>query len=295
MVRPAPDLPRRLVYLGTPDVAVPPLKALHAAGFEIPLVVTRADKKRGRGSELTPSPVKAAATDLGLTVTTDVDAALDVDADLGVVVAFGRIIKPHVLDMLAMVNLHFSLLPRWRGAAPVERAILAGDAETGVCLMEVAEGLDEGGVYRRIETPIDPDETLGELRGRLVDLGSAQVVDALREGLGSPVPQDGEITYAEKIAKSEHQLDWSRPAHDVHATVRIGGAWTTAAGKRLKVHRAALTDRGDLAPGQVAGTVVGTGTTAVELVEVQPEGKPRRAARDWVNGAQLGPDDRLGR
>jgi methionyl-tRNA formyltransferase len=294
VVRPAPDRPRRLVYLGTPDVAVPPLRALHAAGFDIPLVVTRADKKRGRGGELSPSPVRAAAQQLAIPTTTDVDAALDVGAELGVVVAFGRIIKPHVLDALPMVNLHFSLLPRWRGAAPVERAILAGDPETGVCLMEVAEGLDEGGVYRRLATPIDPDETLDELRGRLVALGSTQLVDALRDGLGDPEPQEGDVTYAEKIAKAEHAIDWAGPASLVHATVRIGDAWTTVAGRRLKVHRTSILERGDLSPGQTDGTAVGTGTTAIELVEVQPEGKPRRAGRDWANGAQLGPDDRLG-
>ncbi len=295
MVRAAPDHPRRLVYLGTPDVAVPPLRALHAAGFEIALVVTRADKRRGRGGQLTPSPVKAAALDLGLPTTTDVDAALDVGADLGVVVAFGRIIKPHVLDELAMVNLHFSLLPRWRGAAPVERAILAGDDVTGVCLMEVADGLDEGGVYRSEATPIGPDDTLDELRGRLVDIGSNLLVDALQHGLGAPSPQEGEVTYADKIDRSEHQIAWSAPAMAVHATVRIGDAWTTLHGKRLKVHRTALVDRHDLDAGQVDGVVVGTGGGAVELVEVQPEGKPRRAAADWLNGAQLGPDDRLGR
>jgi methionyl-tRNA formyltransferase len=273
---------------------VPPLRALHAAGFDIALVVTRADKKRGRGSELSPSPVKAAAQALAIPTTTDVDAALEVGAELGVVVAFGRIIKPDVLDALPMVNLHFSLLPRWRGAAPVERAILAGDAETGVCLMEVAEGLDEGGVYRRLATRIDPDETLDELRGRLVELGSEMLVETLRDGLGEPMPQEGEVTYAEKIDKQEHAIDWSRPATFVHATVRIGDAWTTVAGKRLKVHRTSVLDRSDLSPGQTDGTAVGTGTTAVELVEVQPEGKPRRAGRDWTNGAQLGPDDRLG-
>ena len=129
MVRPAPEHPRRLVYLGTPEVAVPPLRALHTAGFDIALVVTRADKRRGRGSQLTPSPVKAAALDLGLPVTTDVDAVLEVGADLGVVVAFGRIIKPHVLDAVPTVNLHFSLLPEWRGAAPVERAIRAANSK----------------------------------------------------------------------------------------------------------------------------------------------------------------------
>lgn len=274
---------------------MPPLHALHAAGFEIALVVTRADKKRGRGGGLSPSPVKAAATSLGLPVTTDVDAVLEADADLGVVVAFGRIIKAHVLDALAMVNLHFSLLPRWRGAAPVERAILAGDVETGVCLMEVSEGLDEGGVYHRESTPIGPDETLDELRGRLVDMGASMVVDALRRGLGEPTPQEGEVTYADKIDKSEHEIDWTAPAVRVHGTVRIGNAWTTSRGRRLKVHRTRLGERSDLAPGQVDGVDVGTGEGSIELVEVQPEGKPRRAARDWSHGAQLGADDRLGR
>lgn len=295
MRRPAPDQPQRLAYLGTPDVAVPPLVALHAAGFEIPLVVSRADKKRGRGGALTPSPVKAAAIELGIPVTTDVDAALDVDADLGVVVAFGRIIKPHVLDALPMVNLHFSLLPRWRGAAPVERAILAGDTETGVCLMEVADGLDEGGVYRRVETAIGDDESLDELRGRLVELGSEMVVDALRGGLGEPTPQEGEPTYAEKIDKSELQIDWASPVDAIHGLVRVGGAWTTVRGKRLKVHRARATQRHGLEVGQLEDTFVGTGDGALELIEVQPEGKPRRTALDWANGAQLGPDDRLGR
>lgn len=295
MVRAAPDRARRLVYLGTPDVAVQPLRALHDAGFDVALVVTRADKKRGRGGGLTPSPVKSAAVELGIPVTTDVDAALEVGADLGVVVAFGRIIRPHVLDALPMVNLHFSLLPRWRGAAPVERAILAGDEETGVCVMEVADGLDEGAVYRRTSTPIGPDESLDELRGRLVAIGSELLVMALRDGLGDPVPQVGPVTYAEKIDKSENEIDWTEPARDVHARVRVGDAFTSAGSKRLKVHRTSVIDRDDLAPGQVDGTIVGTGAGAVELIDVQPEGKPRRAGRDWANGAQLGPDDRLGR
>src|SRR3954470_10866093 len=134
MTRPAPAHPHRLVYLGTPEMAVEPLRALPAPGCEIALVVTRADAKRGRGGALVASPVKQAALELGLPVTDRIDDVLDVGADLGVVVAYGRIIRPHVLDELAMVNIHFSLLPRWRGAAPVERAILAGDDVTGVCV-----------------------------------------------------------------------------------------------------------------------------------------------------------------
>ncbi|WP_195210614.1 methionyl-tRNA formyltransferase [Actinomarinicola tropica] len=295
MVAPPPERPRRLVYLGTPDVAVPPLRALHDAGFEIPLVVSRADKRRGRGSGLSPSPVKALATELGIPVTTDVDAALEVDAELGVVVAFGRIIKPHVLERLPMVNLHFSLLPEWRGAAPVERAILAGDERTGVCLMAVEEGLDTGGVYRREVVDIDPDETLDELRGRLVDIGADVLVAALGEGLGPPVPQEGEPTYAEKIRPEELEIDWTRPVRDVHAVVRLGGAWTTFRGRRLKVHRTARVPDGPaLAPGHIDGRHVGAGDGVLELVEVQPEGKARQAASAWVNGARPTPDDRLG-
>jgi methionyl-tRNA formyltransferase len=151
---PAPAHPRRLVYLGTPDFAVQPLRALVEAGFDVALVVSRADARRGRGGRTMPSPVKAAALELGLPVSDRVDDVLATGADLGVVVAFGRIIRPHVLAALPMVNIHFSLLPRWRGAAPVERAILAGDERTGVDLMVVEEGLDTGGIYDRAEVVI---------------------------------------------------------------------------------------------------------------------------------------------
>lgn len=297
VVVPAPDRPQRIAFLGTPEVAVPPLQALHDAGFDITLVVTRADKRRGRGSGLIPSPVKVRATELGIPVTTRVDDVVEAGADLGVVVAFGRIIKPHVLDRLAMVNLHFSLLPRWRGAAPLERAILAGDERTGVCLMAVEEGLDTGGVYRREEVSIDPDESLDELRGRLVDIGSRMLVDALRSGLGDPVPQEGEPTYADKIDPSELHLDWSRPQRELHATVRLGGAWTSFRDRRLKVHRVErVTDVAPaLAPGAIDGTLVGTGDGGVlRLVEVQPEGKGRLAASAWLNGARPAPGERLG-
>ncbi|MSZ87756.1 MAG: hypothetical protein F2585_00275, partial [Actinobacteria bacterium] len=151
--------PKRLAFMGTPDVAVPVLRALVSAGFEIALVVTRPDRRRGRGGELSPSPVKAAATELGLPVTDDLEAVLDAGVDLAVVVAYGRIIPMRILEQVPMVNLHFSLLPRWRGAAPVERALLAGDAVTGVCLMEVAEGLDTGAIYSRCETNIEDSDT----------------------------------------------------------------------------------------------------------------------------------------
>ncbi|MEY2443834.1 MAG: methionyl-tRNA formyltransferase, partial [Ilumatobacteraceae bacterium] len=161
MTRAAP--PRRLVFLGTPDMAVPPLRALVAAGFDVVLVVTRPDKRRGRGSQLMASPVKAAAIELGLPVSHTVDDVVGSAAELGVVVAFGQLIKPHVLDAVPMVNLHFSLLPRWRGAAPVERALLAGDQQTGVCLMQLEAGLDTGPVFRCEAVPIGASTTGAEL------------------------------------------------------------------------------------------------------------------------------------
>lgn len=281
----------RLAFLGTPDAAVPPLRALVAAGHEIEVVVTRADKRRGRGSSLVASPVKAAAQELGLAVTTDVDAVLGRGLDLGIVVAFGRIIKPHVLAELAMVNLHFSLLPRWRGAAPVERAVLAGDQETGVCLMEVADGLDEGGVHSLVRTPVAPDETVAELRGRLVQLGTGLLLDQLHEGLGEPAPQRGEVTYAAKITPDELHLDWTEPAALCHARVRVGRAWTELRGGRLQVTRSALAPPDDEALGEPGA--IGPGLTVtcgdrrrLRLLEVQPAGRNTMDATAWANGAR---------
>ena len=267
----------RLVYLGTPEAAVPPLRALVEAGHDVALVVSRPDKRRGRGGALLPSPVKAAATELGIPVTEQVDDVLDVGADLGVVVAFGRIIKPHVIEALPLVNIHFSLLPRWSGAAPVERAILAGDTQTGVCLMTIEEELDTGAVYDRAIVDIGPDETADELRARLVDVGTRLLVDNLHRGLGTPVPQEGELTYAAKIDPAELQIDWSRPAEEIHRLVRIGGAWTTFRGKRLKVHRTRIGDDG-----------------ALEILEVQPEGKGRQPYDAWRRGARLAPGEWFG-
>jgi methionyl-tRNA formyltransferase len=269
----------RLAFLGTPAVAVPSLEALVDAGHDVALAVTRPDARRGRGGARSPSPVKEAATRLGIPVTHDVDDVLELQppAELGVVVAFGRIIKPHVLARLPMVNLHFSLLPRWRGAAPVERAILAGDATTGVCVMDVEEGLDTGGIYRCVEVTVDGDETADTLRSRLAALGARLLVDALAEGLGSPTPQDGAAVYAAKVEPDELRIDWSRPADDIHRLVRVGGAWTTHRGRRLKVWRTTVDDDGELV-----------------LDVVQPEGKGRMAWQDWANGARWEPGETLG-
>ena len=279
--------PRSLVYLGTPAMSVPPLRALHAAGFDIRLVVTNPDTRRGRGSATAPSPVKAAATELGLPVSHDVDDVIGAGADLGVVVAFGRIIRPHVLAALPMVNLHFSLLPRWRGAAPVERAILAGDARTGIDLMVVEEGLDTGAVHARTELDIGPDETAEELRARLVEAGTDLLVTSLQAGLGEPTPQAGEPVYAHKLGADDLRIDWEAPAEQIHRQVRVGGAWTTLAGERFKVWRTSLTPSGD-------GVVHPTGTGPIELLEVQPAGKARMAASAWANGARWSDGDRLG-
>jgi methionyl-tRNA formyltransferase len=260
------------------------------------LVVSRPDRKRGRGGALTPSPVKAAALELGLPVTERVDDLLTAGADLGVVVAYGRLVKPHVLAVLPMVNLHFSLLPRWRGAAPVERAILAGDAVTGVCVMALEEGLDTGPVYACRERVVGGDETLQELRSDLTETGTRMLVDLLQAGLPEPRPQEGEPTYAAKLDPAELRLDWSRPAAELHRVVRLGQAWTTFRGRRLRVLRAALAPAPGLAPGEVdpASMVVGTGDGGLALVEVQPEGRGPQAAAAWRNGARLQVGERLG-
>ena len=268
-------------------MSVPPLRALHAAGFDVRLVVTNPDTRRGRGSKTAPSPVKVAAVELGIPVSHDVDDVIDAGADLGVVVAFGRIIRPHVLRALPMVNLHFSLLPRWRGAAPVERAILAGDERTGVDLMVVEEGLDTGAVHGRAELAIGPDESAAELRARLVEAGTDLLVASLQAGLGEPEPQVGEPVYAHKIGPDDLHIDWSAPAEQIHRQVRVGGAWTTLAGERFKVWRTSLQP----AEGAIAHP---TGTTPIGLLEVQPAGKARMDARAWANGARWSDGDRLG-
>ncbi len=233
-----------------------------------------------------PTPVKAAAGRLGVPVSSDISAAVDSGAELGVVVAYGRIIKADVLAALPMVNLHFSLLPRWRGAAPVERAILAGDEVTGVCVMEVAEGLDTGGVYRRRETAIRLDENAAELTARLAVIGSDLLVEALATGLGSPEPQVGDATYAAKIDPAELRLDWTRPAVELQRVVRIGRAWTTWSGRRLLILRAAIGEA-DGSPGSLHGDVVATGQGGLRLEVVQPEGKRPMAGADWVRGGQV--------
>ncbi len=254
-------------------MAVPPLEALVAAGHEVVLVVTGPDRRRGRGGATSPSPVSAAATRGGRAVSHTVDDVLGVDADLGVVVAFGQLIRPHILAELDMVNLHFSLLPRWRGAAPVERAILAGDTETGVAVMEVAEGLDTGAIFAEAVVPIGPRATAESLRVELVAVGTQLLVDTLASGLDDPRPQVGEPVYAHKLGADDYRIDWDAPAETIDRLVRVGGAWTTFRGERMKVHAA------DLVDGELVPTVV------------QPAGKAAMAYDAWRNGAQPGADE----
>ena len=269
----------RIVYLGTPPDAVPPLRALHDAGHAIALVVTQPDRKRGRGGAMVPSPVKVAAEELGLPVVTPersreiVDTVRATGAELGVVVAFGQILPTPLLEALPLgfVNLHFSLLPRWRGAAPVERAILAGDAETGVDIMAIEAGLDTGPVFASARTAIDPAETAGELHDRLVAIGTDLLVRTVPEVPNiEPMPQAGEPTYAEKLTVDEFELDPDAPADDLDRIVRAGnprpGAWMTYGGKRLKVWR-----------GHVDGT-------RFVPDEVQPEGRRAMPYDAWLAG-----------
>jgi methionyl-tRNA formyltransferase len=299
----------RLAFLGSPPAAVPTLRALVEAGHEVALVVSGPDKRRGRGGARTPTAVKAAALELGLPVSEQLDDVAGAGVELGVVVAYGRIIPGALLEVVPMVNLHFSLLPRWRGAAPVERAILAGDERTGVCVMDVAEGLDTGNVHAVAEVPIDDRVTAAALTATLADVGAELLVGALAAGLGPGAAQaDDGVTYARKITAEDRHIDWSRTAPEVSRVVRIGGAWTTFRGARLKVLDAEVLDAGvldagvtdapvvagDPAPGRLEGTTVACGAGSLTLRTVQPQGRAPLDAEAWRNGARPRPGERLG-
>ncbi len=292
---PLPTSPvRRVAFLGTPDIAAGALAFLIENRFDVALVVTRADKKRGRGSALTGSPVKALANEHGIPVVHDVESLLDEHRvnpfDLGVVVAYGALIRPHVLAEIPMVNLHVSMLPRWRGAAPIERAILAGDDTTGVCLMQLEEGLDTGAVISSATMLIGDSTTAQDIRTHLLAEGNKLLFHALSTGDFRAQPQHGTPTYAAKIEPLERHIDWSESAIMVSRRVRIGGAWSSFRGRRFKIHSVVVLDialpqgRFELSENRV---VVGCGHGSVQLMDVQPEGKPRVAAEDWARGARL--------
>lgn len=293
----------RIVYFGTPEVAVAPLRALHASGVHVDLVITRPDTRRGRGSEVSPSPVKRAALELGIPVSQNLGdaAALAGGGDLlGVVVAYGRLLPMSLLSVVPMVNVHFSLLPRWRGAAPVERALLAGDWRTGVCIMRVVETLDMGEVYRHSIVDIRTDDNVDTLRDRLCARSIPLLIDVVCNGAGIGEPQVGEATYASKITATDLRFDWTNSAEQLVRITRVGVGHTMFRGKRLNIRTARVVDASaSSAPGQflelvAEGVVVATGAGTICLLSVQPEGKPILDALSWYHGARLEPGEMFG-
>ena len=301
----------RVIFFGTPEIAVGPLRALVAAGFVIDLVVTGIDKRRGRGSQTSPSPVKQAAIELQLPVTHDVTDAIAlvtknrangwsvVDSCIGVVVAYGHIISTEALQVLPMINIHYSLLPRWRGAAPVERALLAGDEQAGVCIMQVVEQLDAGDILSSASTQISQTDTTSSLRARLGEIATPLLIDVLSNGVSITKSQSGDVVVAAKITQADLEIDWSKPAVVVDRQVRVGGAFTFFNDKRFKIHSLKVSAEIFIAESGNMVVVndrvlVACGQGVIELVEVQPEGKPRISAQDWKKGARLDAHSRLG-
>jgi methionyl-tRNA formyltransferase len=300
----------RVVFMGTPDFSVPALDALAAAGHEIAAVYTQPPRPAGRGQKERPSPVHLRAEALGLPVrhprtlrTPEAQAEFAaLEADIAVVVAYGLILPKPVLDAPrdGCLNIHASLLPRWRGAAPIHRAVLAGDAETGVCIMAMEEGLDTGPVLLRAAIPIGPTDTTGDLHDRLAAMGASLIVDALaRLDALTPEPQsEVGVTYAAKIDKAEAAIDWTKPAREIDRQIRglspFPGAWTTQDGRRLKLLRSRLAE-GQGAPGEVLhGLTIACGTGATDILEVQAEGRARQDAASFLRGTPVAPGTRLG-
>ncbi len=300
----------RLAFMGTPDFAVPSLAELIASGHEIVAVYSQPPRPKGRGQQLTPSPVQAFAEAMGLPVFTpasmkaadDIDTFRSLDLDVACVVAYGQILKPEVLEAprLGCLNLHGSLLPRWRGAAPIQRAIMAGDTRTGVQIMQMSEGLDEGPILLGEALDIRPDDTAASLSDRMARIGAdlwPRALAALARGGTEAVPQVGEPTYAKKITPAEARIDWSRPAAEVDAHIRglspFPGAWFEAEGADGPVRIKALMSRiatgsgqpGEVLPGEGLSVACGTGT--VELITVQRAGKSAQTATELRRGFSL--------
>ena len=302
----------RVAFAGTPEFARHALAALHAARFELPLVLTQPDRPAGRGQRLQASPVKQFAQQHGLALAQprglrldgrfadDAQAAraalLAARADVLVVAAYGLILPPWLLELprLGCLNIHASLLPRWRGAAPIQRAILAGDAESGVCIMQMEAGLDTGPVLLSAALPIAADETAGSLHDRLAELGAGLIVAALEKLPLAPTPQaDCGVTYAAKIEKSEAMLDWNQSAQQLARQVRafnpFPGALATLGQLSVKVWRASA-EAGEGSPGTIlasdrAGILVACGEGALRLTELQKAGGKRLSAAQFLAGA----------
>ncbi|MFF9818554.1 methionyl-tRNA formyltransferase [Streptomyces sp. NPDC014006] len=308
----------KLVFAGTPEVAVPALDALLASGrHEVAAVVTRPDAPAGRGRRLVASPVAERAEEAGIEVLKPakprdpefLERLRQIAPDCCPVVAYGALLPKEALDIPAhgWVNLHFSLLPAWRGAAPVQHALMAGDQITGASTFLIEEGLDSGPVYGTVTEEIRPTDTSGDLLTRLAFAGAgllAATMDGIEDGTLKAVPQPGEgITLAPKITVEDARVDWSAPALRVDRVVRgctpAPGAWTTFRGERLKLIQVALlTDRTDLAPGSLDigknHVHVGTGSHAVELLWVQAQGKKPMRAADWARGVRIAAGETLG-
>ena len=281
----------RLAFLGTPEAAVPSLKALVEAGHDIAIVITRPDRRRGRGAQLSSSPVKVAALELGLAVGHSLGDLEEFDIERGVVVAYGVLIPSSVLARVPMLNVHFSLLPRWRGAAPVERAILAGDEVTGVSVMSLEASLDTGRVHAERRTKVH-DKTAIDLTRELAMLGAGLLVEVLgnEELLAYPVAQIGEPTYAEKLVTETFHLAPSMSVTQLERTIRLGRAFALINGRRVKVVAAHLV-AASAPPGSIVETSGGVALVGVDgalaLDRVQPEGSRPMDARDWWSGARL--------
>jgi len=295
----------RLVFAGTPEVAVVSLDALLASRHEVLAVVTRPDAVAGRGHRVTPSPVSRAARKHGIPVLTPsrpsdpefVATLQDLDPDCCPVVAYGALIPQQVLDIPAKgwVNLHFSLLPAWRGAAPVQRAIMAGDDVTGAAVFQLEAGMDTGPVFGVVTESIGSQDTAGDLLGRLAQSGAellVKVLDGIEDGALQAVPQSGDdVSLAPKITVDDARVRWDEPALAVDRRIRgctpAPGAWTMLGDLKVKIHPVTITDE-TLPPGRIRvdrqRVLVGTLTSAVALGKVQPAGKKAMAAADWARG-----------
>jgi len=302
----------RVIFMGTPDFSVPILDAIVAQGHDVVAVYSQPPRPAGRGKKERAGPVHMRADALDLPVrhpsslkgAEEQNAFAALEADVAVVVAYGLILPQPILDAprLGCVNVHASDLPRWRGAAPIQRAIMAGDTMTAVCLMQMEAGLDTGPVLLRDQVAIASDDTAGSLHDKL-SLEGARLVQKALPMLDilapEPQPEDG-VTYAAKIDKSEAKVDWTTPAPHIDAQIRglspFPGAWTMVNGRRVKLLHSATVD-GEGAPGTVLdGHVlsVACGDGAVAITRVQPEGKGPMDAADWMRGARVGPGDRIG-
>ncbi|KWX05298.1 methionyl-tRNA formyltransferase [Carbonactinospora thermoautotrophica] len=306
----------RLVFAGTPEVAVPSLEALLESRHEVVAVVTRPDAPAGRGRKLVASPVARRAEEAGIEVIKTsrpgepwfLERLAELAPDCCPIVAYGALIPKAALDIPrhGWVNLHFSLLPAWRGAAPVQHAIMAGDDITGAATFQLEEGLDTGPVYGVVTEEIRPTDTSGDLLERLARSGARLLVatmDGIEDGTLRPVPQPADgVSYAPKLTPQDARVDWSAPALRVDRLIRActpaPGAWTTFRGERLKLYPVRLrTDVTDLAPGALRAdkntVLAGTATCAVELGDVQPQGKRRMPADAWARGVRLTETDVL--